>query len=513
MPSIALYRKYRSKTFDELIGQTHVVTALKASLATGRISHAYLFVGPRGTGKTSTARILAKALNCVRGPSPEPCNECEVCQAIDAGYGDVLEMDAASESGVDQVREHIVQAAKYVPMQGRYRVFVIDEVHDLSQKAFDALLKTLEEPPPYVVFILATTELNKVPVTIRSRCQRYEFRRGTLSDLFMVLKRVCEAENIPADDPALTMIARMADGGYRDALTLLEQVAVASGNQVTLEAVVQQLGLVAQSQIDEIFESAVTGDAGKLVRLCDDILRMGKDPSEVVESLLLRLSELTYVFYDLDPLKGMDPERRAADYALAQRIGKERLFRFREILVNTLKEIREVSLPRFWLEVNLLRLAEANPQTPPRFAPQEGRADAPRLSDESLTPVVSSFENLSSRPGEGKDWQAVWKETIERLQKRFRAAGKMLEGTEVVGVQGNTVVVRFARQFQYERMTKRVDLQKHVWEAFAQTIGEESWVLRYVAPAEGSSNAESKSPPLAGEELAQAVERIFEVNP
>jgi DNA polymerase-3 subunit gamma/tau len=525
MPNLALYRKYRSKTFEELIGQPHVVTALKASLATGRISHAYLFVGPRGTGKTSTARILAKALNCIRGPAPEPCNECEICQAIDSGHGDVLEMDAASESGVDQVREHIVQAAKYVPMRGRYRVFVIDEVHDLSQKAFDALLKTLEEPPAHVVFILATTELNKVPVTIRSRCQRYEFRRGALSDLFALLKRVCEAENIQAEDSALAMIARMADGGYRDALTILEQVAVASDNQVTVDSVVQQLGLVAQNQVDELFESAIAGDGGRLIGLCDEILRMGKDPSEVIESLLLRLSELTYVFYDLDTLKGVDPERQAADHALAQRIGKERLFRFREILVNALKEIREVSLPRLWLEVNLLRLVETDSSpASPRQGLQELRGEPSRASKENPAPAIPSSEASSLPPTslpevaqpqkkEGRDWQAVWKEAVGKLQKRFRAAGKMLEGTEVVDVQGNAVVVRFDSQFQYERMSKRPDLQKYVWEAFAETTGENSWVIRYVAPADGDPPPKPPSPPLKGEELARAVEEVFEVNP
>lgn len=527
MSNLALYRKYRSKTFDELVGQTHVVTALKASLATGRISHAYLFVGPRGTGKTSTARILAKALNCVHGPAPEPCNECEICRAVDSGHGDVQEMDAASESGVDQVREHIIQAAKYVPMLGRYRVFVIDEVHDLSQKAFDALLKTLEEPPPHVVFVLATTELNKVPVTIRSRCQRYEFRRGTISDLFAVLKRVCESENIHADDAALGIIARMADGGYRDALTLLEQVAIVSGNQVTVDAVVRQLGMVDQSHLDSIFESAIAGDAGALIRLCDEALRMGKDPAEVVESLLLRLSELTYVFYDLNSLKGIDPERQAADHALAKRIGQDRLLRFREILVETLKEIRTVSLPGLWLEVNLLRLAGMTSQSSSGFSLPEqpplslfsedtkapSVPSSPLGAREPVPPLRESSPNPLPSQSEGRDWRTVWGEVVERLQKRFPAAGKMLETTEIVDVQEKAIVVRFASQFQYERISKRADLQKHVWEAFTQTIGDKSWVIRYVGPVVDNQNPTSKNPLLGGEELAQAVEKVFEVNP
>ncbi|MCL6624910.1 MAG: hypothetical protein K6T17_09885, partial [Fimbriimonadales bacterium] len=356
------------------------------------------------------------------------------------------------------------------------------------------------------VFILATTELNKVPVTIRSRCQRYEFRRGALSDLFALLKRVCEAENIQAEDSALAMIARMADGGYRDALTLLEQVAVASDNQVTVDSVIQQLGLVAQNQVDELFECAIAGDAGRLIGLCDGILRMGKDPSEVIESLLLRLSELTYVFYDLDTLKGVDPERQAADHALAQRIGKERLFRFREILVNALKEIREVSLPRLWLEVNLLRLVETDSPASLRPVSQEPGGEPSRVSKENPASVVPSSEPSSPSPtlspevalpqGKGaRNWQAVWKEAVVKLQERFPAAGKMLGGTEVVDVQGNAVVVRFNSQFQYERMSKRPDLQKYVWEAFAETTGENSWVIRYVAPADGDPPPAAPPPP------------------
>src|SRR5215468_11725045 len=199
MPYLSLYRKYRSQSFGEVVGQNHVTTVLQNAIRNGRIAHAYLFCGPRGCGKTSTARLLAEALNCVKGdgPTPEPCGSCQLCVRIrDGACMDVIEMDAASETGIDDVREKIIENAKFAPGEARFKVYIIDEVHDLSLKAFDSLLKTIEEPPPHVVFVLATTEIHKVPITVRSRCQRLDFRRGTLEDLVANLKRVLEAEGI-----------------------------------------------------------------------------------------------------------------------------------------------------------------------------------------------------------------------------------------------------------------------------------------------------------------------------
>src|SRR5450432_1105801 len=222
MSYIALYRKYRSQSFDELMGQEQVTVTLQNAIRSWRIAHAYLFYGARGCGKTSTARLLARALNCVAqdGPTPEPCGTCRLCISIrDGNCMDVIEMDAASETGIDDVREKIIENVQYAPGEARYKVYIIDEVHDLSAKAFDALLKTLEEPPAHVIFILATTEHHKVPITIRSRCMPYHFKRGTLLDLAKAVQRVIDAEGSTAEPEAVQAIARGAEGSWRDALS------------------------------------------------------------------------------------------------------------------------------------------------------------------------------------------------------------------------------------------------------------------------------------------------------
>ena len=217
MDYIALYRRWRPQDFDSLVGQDHIRTALTNALDTGKIAHAYLFTGPRGTGKTSTARILAKALNCEKGPNAHPCNQCENClRATEGSSMDVFEIDAASNRGIDEIRQ-LREKVAFAPVNGRYKIYIIDEVHMMTNDAFNALLKTLEEPPAHVVFILATTEPHKIPATIHSRCQRFDFHRVTVDEITEHLRKVAEASGIDADDPALRLIAIQAEGGMRDA--------------------------------------------------------------------------------------------------------------------------------------------------------------------------------------------------------------------------------------------------------------------------------------------------------
>lgn len=392
MAHLSLYRKYRSQTFGDLIGQDHVVRTLQNGISSGRIAQAYLFTGPRGTGKTSTARLLAKALCCENGPSPTPSDDDPICRSIAEGScPDVLEMDAASESGVDEVRDAIIDQIGYMPMICRYKIYIIDEVHDLSGKAFDALLKTIEEPPPHAIFILATTEFNKVPPTIRSRCQKFEFHRATLSDLIGRLEFVASAEGVEVEQTALTAMARMADGGYRDALTLLEQaILTAEDGKVTLKQVYDQLGLVSDEIVDDLLLAMKDGVVPRIMQICDEINRLGRDPRALLDSMMHRLAELTRAAYGVES-SVHDATREAAAKEAASQLGRETLLRLRSTLAEAHRIIRDVTLPKIWLESELIRIATKPAQRPVQHAskaePAVKVASPPHLEASASKPL------------------------------------------------------------------------------------------------------------------------------
>lgn len=292
MAYVALYRKWRPGTFSELVGQEHISRTLSNAIVSGRIGHAYLFSGPRGTGKTSTAKIFAKALNCEKGPTPDPCGTCANCQKINDGTSmDVFEIDAASNRGIDEIRD-LRETVKFAPVDGRYKVYIIDEVHMLTTEAFNALLKTLEEPPAHVVFILATTEAHKVPATIQSRCQRYDFKRITVEEIVERLRLVTKEMEIAAEDEALHMIAVQADGGMRDALSILDQCAALSEAEVTAERVQQLLGLVGREWVQKLTDSLARKDAAAVLAAVDELLRDGKDLKQLLAELAMHLRGL-----------------------------------------------------------------------------------------------------------------------------------------------------------------------------------------------------------------------------
>jgi DNA polymerase-3 subunit gamma/tau len=375
-------RKWRPQAFAELVGQEHVGRTLQNALRQGRIAHAYLFTGTRGVGKTTTARILAKALNCEQGPLPEPCNACGLCQAITAGSAlDVLEIDGASNRGIDEIRD-LREKMRYAPTQGRYKIYIIDEVHMLTEHAFNALLKTLEEPPPQVVFVFATTEPQKVPITILSRCQRFDFRKVASSEIALCLGKIAAQEHIDISSEALHRIARRAEGSLRDAQTLFDQVVAYCGLEVREADVGQLLGLAGEEQILALLEAVLVRDARLVLERLTQLLRQGHDTRDLCRGLLELVRDIIVTKVAPDGQVFLD--RSSAELTSLQKLGAqatvEVLQTLFELLTTTEMRVRESAQPIWMLEVSLLKLASL-----------------PTL--QSLSALVTRLEGLERRLG------------------------------------------------------------------------------------------------------------------
>jgi DNA polymerase-3 subunit gamma/tau len=350
----------RPKTFDELAGQEFVAATLKRSIETGRVAHAYLFSGPRGCGKTSTARILARALNCERGPTVEPCGVCPSCLEISRGASlDIIEIDGASNNSVNDVRQ-IKDEVLFPPHSGRYKVYIIDEVHMLSGSAFNALLKTIEEPPPYIIFIFATTELHKVPATIKSRCQQFNFRLISLETIREILKATCAEMNIEAEDEALFWIAKEATGSLRDAYTVFDQVAAFSGGHIRAALIREKLGLAGLDTLNALGEACIANDCAGAFALIDRILDGGAAVEQFVidlagfyRSLLLLKSGVTR-----ESVLGYSPDRFSA--RVLESLEAVHLERALSLLLDLYRDLRYSVSPRFELEAAVSKLCWLN---------------------------------------------------------------------------------------------------------------------------------------------------------
>ncbi|MBM7572485.1 DNA polymerase III subunit gamma/tau [Aquibacillus albus] len=355
----ALYRVWRPRSFSDVVGQSHITRTLQNAVMQEKFSHAYLFSGPRGTGKTSAAKIFAKTINCEESPVLEPCNKCAACLGIqDGSISDVIEIDAASNNGVEQIRD-IRDKVKYAPSAVKYKVYIIDEVHMLSIGAFNALLKTLEEPPKHVIFILATTEPHKIPLTIISRCQRFDFKRISQASMVDRMKYITEAESISITTEALEAVALSAEGGMRDALSLLDQAISYSDDQVSLNDVLEVTGSVSQEKLTQVVETLNDKDVQQALRIVDEVIQGGKDPGSFVFDLIYYLRDL--LLYQSAPELGNILERAVLNDTfeeLAKRLDAQWIQQAISELNQCQQEIKWTNSPKVFIEICLLRITD-----------------------------------------------------------------------------------------------------------------------------------------------------------
>ena len=487
----ALYRVFRPQQFRDVVGQEHVTKTLQNALLQNKFSHAYLFSGPRGTGKTSAAKIFAKAVNCEQAPVAEPCNECPACKGITNGsISDVIEIDAASNNGVDEIRD-IRDKVKYAPTAVKYKVYIIDEVHMLSIGAFNALLKTLEEPPKHVIFILATTEPHKIPLTIISRCQRFDFRRISISSIVGRMSEIVESQQINVQQEALQVIASAADGGMRDALSLLDQAISYSDDAVTMEDVLLITGSVSQSFIATLVQSIYQKDVSTALKALDELMNQGKDPLKFIEDLIYYYRDM--LLYQTAPNLEEVLERVTVDEAftqLAKEIPSDIIYSTIDILNKSQQEMKWTNHPRIFLEVAIVKLCQTtsnqsvggvelqpliqriqqleqelmdlkqngvqptpNPTSEPKSQPQRS------LKGGYKTPVGRIHEILKQATRKDLDLiKSKWGELLETLKQQNKVShAALLNDSEPVAASEQAFVLKF----KYEIHCKMVAENKN----------------------------------------------------